>query len=48
MMLETLWQGQGYLPLVQIAWNLIQSGLEHVQGWGIHNFFGQSVPLPSE
>ena len=36
--------GQGHLPLDQVAQSPIQPGLEHLQGWGIHNFSGQPVP----
>ncbi|PKU41813.1 hypothetical protein llap_7886 [Limosa lapponica baueri] len=32
---------QGHLPLDQVAQSPIQSGLEQLQGWGIHNFSGQ-------
>ncbi|KAK4808149.1 hypothetical protein QYF61_000129 [Mycteria americana] len=32
--------GQGCLPLEQAAQSPIQPGLEHFQGWGIHNFSG--------
>ncbi|KAK4821804.1 hypothetical protein QYF61_003833 [Mycteria americana] len=38
--------GQGQLPLDQVAQSPMQPGLEHFQGWGIHNFSGQSVPVP--
>jgi len=38
--------GQGHLPLDQVAKSLIQPGLEHCQGWGIHSFSGQPVPVP--
>jgi len=33
----TLWTG---------AQGPIQSGLEHLQGWDIHSFSGQPVPVP--
>lgn len=32
--------GQGHLQLDQVAQNLIQPGLEHLQGWGIYRFLG--------
>ena len=35
-----------YLILVQAAQGPIQPGLEHLQGWGIHNLSGQPVPAP--
>ena len=37
--------GQGYLPLDQVAQSPIQPDLEHFQGWSIHNFSGQPLPL---
>ncbi|KAK4807192.1 hypothetical protein QYF61_024312 [Mycteria americana] len=37
--------GQGHLSLDQVAQSLIQPDLEHFQGWGIHNFSGQPVPV---
>jgi len=37
--------GQGYHPPAQAAQGPIQAGLEHLQGWGIHSFSGQPVPL---
>ena len=30
----------------QAAQNSIQPSLEHLQGWGTHNFPGQPVPVP--
>jgi len=36
---------QGHLPLDQVAQSLIQPGLEHFQGGGIHNFSGLPVPV---
>jgi len=33
------------VELVQTAQGPIQSGLEHLQGWGIHSFSGQAVPV---
>ncbi|KAK4818440.1 hypothetical protein QYF61_013127 [Mycteria americana] len=36
----------GHLPLDQVAQSPIQPGLEHFQGWGIHSFSGQPVPVP--
>jgi len=33
-------------PPVQAAQVSIQSGLEYLQGWGTHSFFGQLVPVP--
>ncbi|EOB08416.1 hypothetical protein Anapl_06434, partial [Anas platyrhynchos] len=38
--------GQEHLPPDQVAQSPIQPGLEHLQGWGIHNFSGQPVPGP--
>ncbi|KAK4813670.1 hypothetical protein QYF61_017637, partial [Mycteria americana] len=38
--------GQEHLPLDQVAQSPIQPGLKHFQGWGIHNFSGQPVPVP--
>ena len=38
--------GQGHISLDQVAQIPIQPDLEHFQGGGIHNFFGQPVPLP--
>jgi len=35
--------GQGDLSLDQETQNAIQPNLEHLQGWHIHNFFGQPV-----
>ncbi|TRZ17424.1 hypothetical protein HGM15179_009678 [Zosterops borbonicus] len=32
--------------LVQVVYGPVQPGLEHFQGWGIHNFFEQPVPVP--
>jgi len=32
--------------LDQAAQDPIQPGLEHLQGWGIHNLSGQPVPAP--
>lgn len=31
---------QGHLPLNQVIQNLIQPGLEYLQGWGIYRFLG--------
>ena len=42
-------KGQGHQPLHlldQAAQGLIQPGLEHLQGWGIHNLSEQPVPAP--
>ena len=36
---------QGCQPPDQAAQSHIQPGLECLQGWGIHNFSGQSVPV---
>jgi len=33
-------------PSDQAAQGPIQPGLEHIQGWSIHSFFGQLVPVP--
>lgn len=38
--------GKGYLPLDQVAQGPIQPGLDHIQGWGIHNFTGQHILVP--
>ena len=38
--------GQGRLPPDQVAPRPSQPGLEHCQGWGIHNLCGQPVPGP--
>ena len=35
---------QGHQLLDQAAQNHIQTGLESLQGWGIHNLLGQPVP----
>lgn len=37
---------QGYFPPELVAQSPIQPGLEHVQGWGIHNLSKQPVPVP--
>ena len=40
---------QGHQPphlLDQVAQGPIQPGLEHLQGWGIHNLSGQPIPAP--
>uniref|UniRef100_A0A8C3PLQ6 Uncharacterized protein n=1 Tax=Calidris pygmaea TaxID=425635 RepID=A0A8C3PLQ6_9CHAR len=42
---QTPCHGQGHLPLDQVAQSPIQPGLEHLQGWGSHNFSGQPVPV---
>ena len=36
---------QGHQPPDQAAQSHIQPGLECLQGWGIHNFLGQHVPV---
>ena len=36
---------QGHLLLDQVAHSSIQPGLECFQGWGIHSFSGQPVPV---
>jgi len=36
----------GHQPPDQVAHSPIQPGLEHLQGWGIHSFSGQPVPVP--
>ncbi|KAK4812888.1 LOW QUALITY PROTEIN: hypothetical protein QYF61_024244 [Mycteria americana] len=36
----------GHLQLDQVAQSPTQPGLEHFQGWGIHSFSGQPVPVP--
>lgn len=36
---------QGYLPLDQVAQDLIQPGLQHCQVWSIHNPLRHSIPL---
>ena len=38
--------GQGHLPLDQVAQSPIQPDFDHFQGWGIHSFSGQPVPVP--
>ena len=41
--------GQGHQPphlLDEVVQGLIPPGLEHLQGWGIHNLSGQPVPAP--
>ncbi|KAJ7401070.1 hypothetical protein BTVI_99281 [Pitangus sulphuratus] len=38
----------GHLSLAQVAPSPVQAGLEHFQGWGIHNFSGQPVPGPPQ
>ena len=35
-----------YLILEQAAQGAIQPGLEHLQGWSIHNLSRQPVPAP--
>ena len=44
-MVQPLCYEQGRLPLDEVAQNPIQPGLECFQGWGLHNFSGQSVPV---
>jgi len=39
-LLPTPYHRQGCHPPTQGAQNPIQSGLEHLQGWGIHNLSG--------
>jgi len=36
---------QGHQPLDQAVQSHIQSGLECLQGWGIHSILGQPVPV---
>ena len=36
---------QGHLSLDQVAQSLVQPGLEHFQGWGLHYLPRQSVPV---
>jgi len=36
----------GTPPLDQAAESPIHPGLEHLQGWGIHSFSGQPMPVP--
>jgi len=43
---QPLYYVQGRQPLHQAAQSHIQPGLECLQGWGIHNLLGQSVPVP--
>jgi len=38
--------GQCHHPPAQAAQGPIQPGLEHLQGWGTHNFSGQTLPGP--
>jgi len=44
---QPLCHEQGHLPLDQVAQRLVQPGLEHCQGGGIHNFSRQPVALKS-
>lgn len=37
--------GEGHLPLFQVPQSPIQPGVEHSQGWGIHSFSRQHVPV---
>lgn len=37
---------QGHLPLSQVAPRHSQPGLEQFLGWGVHSFFGKTVPGP--
>lgn len=37
---------QVYFPLDQVAQSSMQPGLEHLQGWGIQSFSGQSISVP--
>jgi len=39
---------QGCHPLDQVAQGPIHSGLERLQGWGIHIFFAQPIPVPDQ
>ena len=41
----SLCHGQGCHPPDQSAQGIILPGLEHLQGWDAHNFFGQSVQM---
>uniref|UniRef100_A0A8B9IWX2 RPA1 related single stranded DNA binding protein, X-linked n=1 Tax=Amazona collaria TaxID=241587 RepID=A0A8B9IWX2_9PSIT len=38
--------GQGHLPLNHATQGSVQPGLEHCQGWSIHKFPGQPIPVP--
>lgn len=38
--------GHGDLPLDQVAQDPIQPVLQNFQGWDIHHFSGQHVPVP--
>lgn len=31
--------------LNQLTQSLVQSGLEHLQGWGFHHLYGQPMPV---
>ena len=37
---------QGHLQLDHVAQSPIEPDPEGLQGWGIHNLFGQPVPMP--
>lgn len=45
-LIPTACYGQGLLTLDQVAQSPIKHGLEHYQGWGVHNLSGQFVPVP--
>lgn len=36
----------GCHPLHRVDQGIVQPGLKHLQGWGIHNLYGQPVPVP--
>lgn len=38
--------GRDATELDEVAQGPTQYGLEHLQGWGVHNFSGQCVPMP--
>ena len=47
-LLQACCQGQGHLPLGQVAPSPVQAGLEHCQPWGSHSFCGQRGPGPRQ
>ena len=42
----TPWHEQSCQKLDQAAQHTMQTGPEYLQGWGIHTFSGQPVPVP--
>jgi len=43
---STIFYGQRFHTINQAAQGPIQTGPEHLQGWGNHSFSGQPLPLP--